>query len=187
MWKLHSETSDQRSYFNSVTGSKCSTSKVYQDSEGNNWWGFDDLMAIPYTRSFAATKVSSLYALGLSKDDLNNHISGLKTILKSSDPERYEKAYSFVLDFESKASNATDPLKQQSALVPVYYLLNDEEIDSFETGLQLRKMSLLESDPAMHGFFLKSLSEATERLVSTLNKISPTVSPRAKGKLNHSQ
>lgn len=172
MWKLQTETNGKRFYTNSVTNSQCTTIKLYTDREGNDWYGFEDLMTIPYTRQFASTKISSLYALGFSKDDLSAHINGLKTILKSNDTEKYEKAFSLVLDFESKANNATDPIRQLSSLVCVYYMLNDEAIDSFQNDLQLRKMSILENDPAAHSFFLKRQMEDTERYLMRLNQIS---------------
>lgn len=176
MWNLQSEKDGKRTYVNSTTGSQCTTSKLYTDKNGNNWYGFDNLMAIPYTRQFAATKISSLYALGLSKDDLNQHIEGLKKILKSEDKEKYEKAYSLVLDFESKANNATDAIRQMSSLVCVYYMLNDERIDSFEQSLQLHKMSLLENDPDAHAFFLNRQMQDIERYTSFLSQITQIAS-----------
>lgn len=155
MWQLLTNEDGKRTYTNSVTGSRCTTTMCYQDREGNDWHSFDDLMSLPYTRSFAATKISSLYALGLSKEDLNGHISAMKSILKSGDPERYEKAYANVLDFEAKANQATDAIKQMSSLVCVYYMLNDEPIDSWDNNLQLRKMQILEADIDAHTFFLQ--------------------------------
>lgn len=172
MWKLSSEQDGKREYVNGTTGSKCHTSKVYSDKEGNTWYSFADLMTLPYTRNFAATKISSLYALGLSKDDLSTHVSGLKTILKSADPDRYEKAYANVLEFETKAANATDAVKQMSSLVCVYFLLNDEGIDSFDNALQIRKMGLLEADPEMHSFFLTLQVDAMSRYTQALKALS---------------
>lgn len=172
MWKLSKEENNKRVYQNSVTGSQCTQSMVYTDKEGNKWFNFDDLTAIPYTRNFAATKISSLYALGLSKDDLNGHISGLKSILKSDDKEKYEKAFANVLDFETKANNATDAIKQMSSLVCVYYTINDEPIDSFDNALQIKKMVLLEADVDMHTFFLQRQIQATENYTNFLNSIS---------------
>lgn len=174
MWQLQTEEKDKRVYVNSTTGSKCITSKVYTDRDKNNWYAFDDLLTIPYTRQFASTKISSLYALGLSKDDLTNHINGLKTILKSQDKEKYEKAFALVLDFENKAENATDSLKQLSALVCVYYMVNDEAIDSFENSVQLKKMQLLEADPAAHSFFLRRQIEDIESYTTLLRQLSQT-------------
>jgi hypothetical protein len=154
MWKLQSEENKKRTYINSTTGSQCAQSMVFTDKEGNNWFQFDDLMMITYTRQFAATKISSLYSLGLTKEDLNSHINGLKAILKSTSPEKYERAYSFVIDFENKANNATDAVKQMTALTCVYFTLNNEPIDSFDNNLQIKKMSILEADIDAHAFFL---------------------------------
>lgn len=162
MWNLTKDENNKRTYTNSATGSKCITSLTYTDKEGNDWYSFDDLMTLPYTRQFAASKVSSLYALGLSKDDLTGHINGLKTILKSNDVEKYEKAFASVLDFENKANNATDPVKQMSSLACVYNLLNDEPIDSFDGSLQIKKMALLEADIDLHCFFLNNQIRITE-------------------------
>lgn len=178
MWKLSNDSGGKRTYVNSATGSQSVQSLAYTDKEGNNWYSFDDLTAIPYTRNFAATKISSLYALGLSKDDLNGHISGLKNILKSTDVDKYEKAYAIVLDFETKANNATDAIKQMTALVCVYFTLNDEPIDSFDNNLQLKKMSILEADIEAHSFFLKRQIEYTERYMTSLSLISQIVSAK---------
>lgn len=176
MWKLTSNGKESRVYTNTLTNSQCSQTLVHTDKEFNTWWEFDSLTAIPYTRNFAATKISSLYALGLSKDDLNGHIAGLKAILKSQDKEKYEKAFALVLDFESKASNATDAIKQMSSLVCVYYTINDEHIDSIDNSIMITKMSLLEGDPEMHTFFLTRQIEATERYTNFLNSISQIAS-----------
>lgn len=186
MWKLTTEEGNIRTYTNSVTGSKCQQEKVYTDKEGNSWYQFTDLAQIPYTRSFAANKITSLYTLGLSKDDLTSIISKLKTILKSTDPDKYEKAYAVVLDFETKATNATDSIKQMSSLVCVYFTINNEPIDSFENSLQLKKMELLEADLDMHTFFLKRQTAAIENYTTSLNSLLQTVSRIPKDLLDHS-
>lgn len=177
MWKLLSEKDGKRKYSNSATGSKCETQKLYTDKDGNDWYGFTDLLAIPYTRSFAATKISALYALGLSKDDLFSHIGTLKQILRSEDVEKYEKAYARVIDFEAKAQQATDPLKQMSSLVCVYYLLSEEAIDVFDNNLQLKKIAILEADFDLHAFFLSKQIQATEDYTKRLKMLSTIVSP----------
>lgn len=176
MWKLSQDADNKRTYTNSVTNSQCTQTMVYTDKEGNKWWEFDSLTSIPYTRNFAATKITSLYSLGLSKDDLTGHINGLKSVLKSDDKEKYEKAFALLLDFESKATNATDAVKQMSSLVCVYNTINDESIDGFDQGIQMQKMSLLEADIEMHSFFLNRQIEATERYTNFLNGLSQIAS-----------
>lgn len=175
MWQLSSEENSKRVWANSTTGGRCAQTMCYTDKEGNHWWEFDNLMALPFTRSFAATKIASLYQLGLTKEDLNTHTASLKALLKSADPEKYEKAYAQVLDFEGKAENAADPIKQISSLVCVYYTMNDEAIDSFENDFQIKKMSVLEHDPDAHGFFLSRWIETTEDYTKHLQQLSQIV------------
>lgn len=175
MWKLESDKDGKRVYSN-PSGSKCVQSLCYRDKENNDWYSFDDLLTLPYTRNFAATKVTSLYALGLSKDDLTNHIEGLKGILKSTDPEKYEKAYGNVLDFEAKAANATNAIKQMTALTCVYFTINDEPIDAFDGTIQAKKLAMIEADPEMHSFFLSKQMQITEDYTARLQVLSKTVS-----------
>lgn len=163
MWELSNDIGNTREYTNATTGSRCTTTKVYTDREGNDWYCFDNLMNLPYTRSFAANMITALFALGLSKDDLSNHVNSLKSILKSTDQDKYEKAYAAVLDFESKAANATDAIKQMSGLTCVYFMLADENIDSFGNADQIRKMAIIAADTDMHNFFLSKQTDLIER------------------------
>jgi len=179
MWKLELTpgiNNGKRVYSND-SGSKCVQSLCYKDKEGNDWYSFDDLLTLPYTRNFAATKVTSLYTLGLSKDDLTSFIDNMKAILQSNDREKYEKAYAGLLDFESKATNATNAIKQMTALVCVYFTIDGEAIDAFDGSLQSRKMALIEADPEMHAFFLNRQMQITEDYMTRLQLLSQTVLP----------
>lgn len=182
MWQLTSDSGTQRLYTNSATGSKSQQTMVYTDRDGNKWWNFDDLTAIPHVRTMAAQKITSLYSLGLSKDDLTAHIDGLKFILRSSDKDKYEKAFALVLDFESKANAATDAIKQMTGLTTVYFTLNDEPIDSWDNALQIKKMGLLEADTDMHTFFLSLLIDVTARYTQAFSQFSQIALPMEKEK-----
>ena len=175
MWKLESDSNGKRTYVN-PSGSKCVQSLCYKDKENNDWYSFDDLLTLPYTRNFAATKVTSLFALGLNKDDLTMHIDGLKGILKSKDADKYEKAFANVLDFESKVNNATNAVKQMTALTCVYFTINDEPIDAFDGVIQSKKLAMIEADPEMHSFFLNRQMQVTEDYTQRLQLLSQTVS-----------
>lgn len=179
MWQIKNDDGAKRLYQNNF-GSKCTMTMCHRDRDGNFWWQFDDLLSLPYTRNFAATKVSSLYAAGISKDDLTSHISTVKSLLKSDDSEKYEKMYASVLDFESKVNNATNAIRQMTALVCVYFTINDEQIDTFDGSLQARKMELIEADPQMHAFFLNRQTELTESYTRHLQLLSQIALPIAK-------
>lgn len=178
MWQLQSDKDGKRVYRNSVTNSECVQNKCYTDQEGNIWFEFTDLITLPFTRNFAANKVTSLFSLGLTPDDANQFFTKHKSTLRSKDNgEKYEQAYSETLDFENKFKSATDPVKQMSSLVCVYFTINDEPIDSFSGDIQAKKMSLLEADPAMHAFFLARQVHLIESSQLFFSQISQTVSP----------
>ncbi len=176
MWQLTSETDIKRNYRNDATGTTCSTSYVYTDVEGNRWFTFDNLFTLPFMRQFAATKISSLYQIGLSKEDIEGHINGLKTTLKSNDTDKYEKCYALVLDFESKFDDATNVIKQIASLVCVYNMLEDERIDVFEPEVQEKKKQILDVDLNAQAFFLRSQIERTEIYGNRLDLFSKTAS-----------
>lgn len=182
MWQLKTNNDNKRIYVNQATGSVCTQTMCYTDKDGNKWYSFDDLLSLPYTRNFAATKVSSLYALGLSKDDLFGYINNIKSLAKSADKEKYEKIYAATLDFENKANSATDAIKQMSALACIYYTLNDEPIDGFDNNLQIKKMSILEADIEAHSFFLQHQVKATEDYMRSLKLLSQIALPT---EINH--
>lgn len=177
MWQLKTQDDKKRIYINSATGSTCSQTQCYTDKDGNKWYSFDDILSMPEMRRFVSQKISSLYSLGLSKDDIAAHVDGMKSILKSNDKEKYEKLYANILDFESKANNATDAVKQLSALSCVYFTINDEPIDSFGNDLQIKKMALMEADLEMHSFFLRMQIDLIERYHQRLNLLSQIVLP----------
>ncbi len=183
MWTFQSEKGNKRIYRNTVTNSECVQNKCYTDKEGNVWWEFNDLASLPFTRNFAATKVTSLYSLGISIEDANQFFTKHKATLRAKDNgEKYEQAYAETLELESKFKSATDPVKQMSSLVCVYFTMNDEPIDSFSGELQIKKMSLLEADTDMHSFFLQRQITLIERSQSFLKSISPTVLAPTNGK-----
>lgn len=176
MWEKIKDHEGKRQYRNPITGSECTTSIVCIDKDGNSWYTFDNLFTLPFMRQFAATKISSLYQIGLSKEDITNHIMSVKATLKSNDPEKYEKAFGLMLDFETKANEATNALRQISSLVCVYNVINDERVDLFDMSIQEQKLKLLEADHELHSFFLKRQIERTETYGSHLDLFLKTAS-----------
>lgn len=175
MWQLKSFSDTERLYFNPQTGSQSPMTLVKIDLDGNKWWRFDNLFMMPFSRQFAATKITSLYQLGLTKDDLAHHVNSLKALLKSSDKDKYEKCYGQLIEFENKAESATNAVRQMSSLVCVYYTMNNEDIDSFIDSVQYKKMAILEADQELHSFFLSDQIKLIENYNQHLGILSQTV------------
>jgi hypothetical protein len=178
MYQLHTSTETQRVYRSSITGTDISTSLIHTDATGNKWWAFDDLLQIPHIRKMAANNISQLYGMGFTIEDLKSFTSRLKTILRSTDQERYEKAYSELLQLESVVENNIDPVKQELGLCSVYILSDSERVDTFSTREALEKMQLWSLDLDAQSFFLNWLTDGIndyKKLYSSITQIASTM------------
>lgn len=148
----------RRTYTSSITGTEISTKLIYTDGSGNNWWAFEDLLQMPFIRKKAAEKVSQLYGVGITKEDLSNFVTKMKNTLRGADAERYEKAYSEVLNLESIIESTADPVKESLSLCTVYIMQDDERVDNFSYQQAARKVELWTLDTDAQAFFLTWLA-----------------------------
>jgi len=152
--KIDGKERQIRTYVNSVTGSFVNTYHLRTDRFNNTWWAFEDLFALPFIRQVAAKKVIDLYGQGLSLTDIKTITGQIKATLKSDDREKYEKAYSKVLELENLTENVADPVRQSLGLCTVYLLMNDEGPESWTNQYSSEKMGALSLDPESMAFFL---------------------------------
>jgi hypothetical protein len=176
MWVKIKETLDTKEFRNQDTGGELTLKKVYTDTAGNIWWEITNLFLLPKIRILAAQKISQLYQVGLSVDDIENHINAMKNLLRSEDKEKYDKAMQAMLNFEDNYRNATNASRQMSSLVCIYYLLNDERIDAFDMAIQDHKINILMVDMDAQAFFLTKQIDRTETYGTALNALSKTAS-----------
>ncbi len=153
MYILQKETDNKRIYRSSITGTEVITTLIYTDSDGRKWWAFEDLLQIPHIRRMAANNISQLYGAGFTKNDLSNFVNKSKSILKGIDPDKYEKAYSELLQLETIVESNIDPVKQELGLCSVYILGDDERIDFFSSREASEKMELWALDIDTQAFF----------------------------------
>lgn len=175
MYTLTNDQPTKRTYTSSITGTEINTVLIYTDEDGANWWAFEDLLNIPFIRKKAAEKFTNLYGVGITKEDLEGFVQRLKTLLKSSDTEKYEKAYSEVLQLESIAANTADPVKQSLGLCAVYIMGNDERVDTFSFDIAAEKMKRWALDMGAQAFFLNWLTDGMNAYTTLYNQVSQIV------------
>lgn len=158
MYTLTSQNDTRRTYRSSVTGTEIFTKLIYTDESGNKWWAFEDLLQMPFIRKKASEKISQLYGIGFTKDDLSGFAGRLKTILKGSDAEKYEKAFSEVLNLETIIEENLNPVKESLSMCAIYILADEERIDTFSFAEAAKKMELWALDFDAQAFFLNFLS-----------------------------
>lgn len=176
MYQLTTSTDATRTYRSTITGTDITTSLIYTDATGRKWWAFDDLLQIPHIRKMAANNISQLYGQGFTAEDLKSFTERMKALLRSSDGERYEKAYSEVLTLESIVQSNLDPVRQELGLCAVYILADDERVDTFSTRTALDKMEQWSLDMDAQAFFLTWLSDGMNDFRKHYNSIISTAS-----------
>lgn len=170
-----------RTYLNEQ-GSEVKTYLIYTDENKNKYWGFIDLYKIPIIRVVMSRHISDLFNVGLSLKDILKWVAEEKALLKSNDPEKYEKLYSLILEKERIAKFTADPIRQNLAVCTVYVLEDEERIDYFNEDLAEQKLKVWMAFPIMVAFFLSWHTEAIGRYMKTLEKISTIASKLEKKK-----
>lgn len=172
MYKLINNEVDKRTYKSEITGTEVRTIMLKEDENGKKWWIFEDLLNIPFIRKKAAEKIHQFYGAGFTKADRNSFVSKMKEILKSDDQEKYEKAYSELLQFDELAEAAGDAIKQSLSLCPVYILSDDEPIDTLTNAKSAEKMEYWSNVPELQAFFLSVLTDGMNSYLTAYNDIS---------------
>lgn len=168
-----------RVYRNTVTNGECVTYLLKVDTNGNKWWAFEDLFGLPFIRQLTAKKVLDLYGNGLTLDDITGLTGEIKTILRSTDPEKYDRAMAKVLELETLSQTMADPVRQCMGLCTVYILLNDEMPDTWTAPVQSQKMTLMAMDLDLQAFFLNwwtGVMRQSGQLLKGLSAIASTAS-----------
>ena len=176
MYQLKSETETSRTYQNIQTGTQITTSVKYTDGDGHKWWAFDDLFAIPAIRKIAAQKISQLYGVGVTMEDITAFLEKHKATLQSTVADKYERAYADVLNFENIVTQTADPVKQSLALCTIYVLADGEQIDAFSMQDAAQKMGEWALKPDVQAFFLSWWMDGINPYMQLLRKASPTAS-----------
>lgn len=176
IWQLTKmDDAGNRIYTNTKTGTSIETYRIYTDAEGNNWYAFRNLFNIPNMRVYASNNINNFFQVGLTKGDVQEWIKQEKTLLKSNDPEKYEKLYKLVLERENTIEMIVDPMKQHLALATVYVMEENEQIDFWSNELAQRKMDKWAIDTEAQAFFLTWHMLAIQNSIEPYNNLFQTV------------
>lgn len=176
MYELTHETEKRRTYRSQQTETEVHTFLLFTDGAKNNWWAFEDLLNIPFHRKKAAENITQFYSSGITVDDLNSFIENHKATLKSTDADKYEKAFAEVIQLERLKEQAGDPVKQCLGLCTVYVLADAEQIDIWNQSNAALKMNLWALDIKLQSFFLNWLTDGMNNLQEHLKSLSQIVS-----------
>lgn len=165
-----------RTYSDSELGSHLDTYLVRTDRHGHQWWAFVDRFTLPFIRNLAANKLARLYGHDLLLDDVLRFTKDTVAMLRSTEPDKIDRAVGLQYELERLATTMGDPVKLPIALCTLYLLLDDEAPDAYLQGVQNQKMELLSLDLELQTFFLSWWTEVIERYGQGLTALSRTAS-----------
>lgn len=175
MYKLEKESTANgklKRLYRNEQGIEVKTSEIYKDQDGTVWYGFDDLFKIPIMRLSMARHISDMFTMGLSLKDILDWCDQEKKLIKSTDPDKYEKLYSLILEKERLANHTADPVRQHLALCTVYVLSAEERIDYFDEEQSGAKLRLWGGMVDAIPFFLTWYNVITRDYLKDLKSIS---------------
>lgn len=168
--------------FRNKHGSETKITPIHTDKGGRTWWGFVDLLKIPYIRMAHAQNITNLFSLGLTLKDMNKWCEDEKALLRSNDPEKYEKLYALVLEKEKAAKQLLDPVRQHLSLCSVYVLDEDERVDYFDDVQAEKKLKEWSLFPETVAFFLNWHLGHTRNFLEPFQNFSQMFSKQANPK-----
>lgn len=170
MYKLKSENEEGlRTYVNEETGTEIQTKILKVDEAGRKWYGFVDLLNIPFMRRHISEQMRKMYGEPVNESDMRNLISRLKEMLRSADTEKYERVYAEVLHFEDLLNAGRDTIAYFTTLASLYILSADEDISTYNTTQANKKMMYWADFPDLHTFFLNWLNDTNGMLLAHYN------------------
>lgn len=171
-WEISKEEGKVRTYRNERTGSEIQTHVIYTDIFGNDWYAFKDLFKLPMLRIVYSKQVADFFNTGVTPEDLDKWDEEELRLLKSDDPEKYEKLYAVVLERRRLRKSIVDPIQQHLSLCAVYVMFPDERIDYFDMATIARKMTIWKGDTDAVAFFLSWHSRHIEHCIDSLKSTS---------------
>ena len=110
--------------------------------------------------------------MGLSLKDILDWCNQEKKLLKSDDPDKYEKLFQLVLEKERLANYTADPVKMHLALCTVYVIEDGERIDYFDEEQSHAKSMKWKGMIDCIPFFLTWYNDITQHYIKDLKSIS---------------
>lgn len=177
MYHLTKESETKRTYQSTITGTEVITSLLYTGTDGEKFWGFEDLFSIPTQRKIAAQRITDLFAAGVTKEEIQTSLSETKAFLKAND---YDNAITTIINLENNLSHSNDITKQANSLAAIYVLTDTERIDTINQSVIMSKIERWRTFEDEQSFFLTWLMNTIDgftKLSGQLSKIVSKMSP----------
>jgi hypothetical protein len=140
-----------------VTGSKLPMTKVFTDSDGDEWFEYSNPLTMPSKRAIAAEVATRFAEMNMSKDQLKTMVDAMK---KSANSGNIVEMFHLLAEIEWRL----EFIGEESTLIELaacYYVLNGEDETEFNPVFKEKRIAKLNKNPMVRDFFVQRALEST--------------------------
>jgi hypothetical protein len=140
-----------------VTGSVIPLTKIFTDSDGDDWFEYSNPLTMPSKRAIAAEVATRFAEMNMTKDQLKTMIDSMK---KSANGGNIVEMFHLLAEMEWRL----EFIGEQQTLIELaacYYVLNGENETEFNDVFKQRRIDKLNANPLVRDFFVQRALTST--------------------------
>jgi hypothetical protein len=148
---------DKGSRLQHVTGSIIPLTKIFTDSDGDEWFQYTNPLMMPSKRAIAAEVATRFVEMNMTKDQLKTMVEAMK---KSANAGNIVEMFHLLAEIEWRL----EFIGEESTLMELaacYYVLNGENETEFNDVFKQKKIDKLNQNPLVRDFFVQRALEST--------------------------
>jgi hypothetical protein len=140
-----------------VTGSTIPLTKIFTDSDGDDWFEYTNPLMMPSKRAIAAEVATRFVEMNMTKDQLKTMVEAMK---KSANAGNIVEMFHLLAEIEWRLEFIGEE-QTLMELAACYFVLDGENETEFNDVFKARKIEKLNTNPLVRDFFVQRALEST--------------------------
>jgi hypothetical protein len=140
-----------------ITGSIIPLTKIFTDSDGDNWFEYTNPLQMPSKRTIAAEVATRFAEMNMTKDQLKTMVESMK---KSANSGNIVEMFHLLAEIEWRL----EFIGEEQTLIELaacYYVLDGEDETKFNDVFKQRRIDKLNNNPLVRDFFVQRALTST--------------------------
>lgn len=140
-----------------VTGSIIPLTKIFTDSDGDDWFEYTNPLQMPSKRTIAAEVATRFAEMNMTKDQLKTMVESMK---KSANSGNIVEMFHLLAEIEWRL----EFIGEEQTLIELaacYYVLDGEDETKFNDVFKQRRIDKLNNNPLVRDFFVQRALTST--------------------------
>lgn len=133
------------------TGSVIPLTKIFTDSDGDDWFEYTNMLTMPSKRAIAAEVATRFAEMNMTKDQLKTMVEAMK---KSANSGNIVEMFHLLAEIEWRL----EFIGEQNTMIELaasYYVLDGEDETEFNDVFKMRRIEKLNNNPVVRDFFVQ--------------------------------